>query len=402
MEIRTLHRGVDSLDVAFQGAVPSFFLSALADARALAQEARRPVEMEWKGARVEVERSGVSGFKYSVSTGEDGWRFFFKHVERTWEWNIRCSATAYGMLTKGYKAMVAEMWEWLEVFGARIVDHKVQRVDVAVDFEAPDFQVIPENFVCHWRCKQSEYRGFVEESAHIVRQGRQINSYTIGKMPNRQVIVYDKRREVIDGRKLYWFDHWGVDRSARVWRVEVRAGKDHIAQWGVRTLAEVEAALPSIMGDALQAIRLHADEQTDTNVTRQAVHPLWQAAAREVAALDLAEPVEAERVAGVVEGRRRELRERYEALMGGLAAAYTHVLGLPADPADPRLHAVLGPALSERIRAFPAKFMEARRRAARRLKVVDFHTGSRAGAVSFPVWAAPGAMEREHGGYAYG
>jgi len=59
-------------------------------------------------------------------------------------------------------------------------------------------------------------------------------------MLERQVFIYDKRREVIDRHKPIWWDIWNAtfagddspplnptDRTAsRVWRAEIRAVKD--------------------------------------------------------------------------------------------------------------------------------------------------------------------------------
>ena len=107
-------------------------------------------------------------------------------------------------------------------------------------------------------------------------------SVTVGKMPNRQVIVYDKRAEVIARSKSYWWVIWNdtlrraglpllqydtvrreagadptpvtvpyVENSAphidatqpdisRVWRIEFRAGKNRLKDtWGIRTWGQL-------------------------------------------------------------------------------------------------------------------------------------------------------------------
>ena len=57
-------------------------------------------------------------------------------------------------------------------------------------------------------------------------------------MPGRQIIVYDKRREAIAKRKLFWFKVWNIERddpAQKVARIEVRAGKKELKdRWHLR------------------------------------------------------------------------------------------------------------------------------------------------------------------------
>ena len=72
----------------------------------------------------------------------------------------------------------------------------------------------------------------------------------IGKMPGREVTVYDKRADLIAKGKPEWWTIYNdlrkadgkpvldpTDRaSSQIWRVEVRAGKDHLKdRWGITT-----------------------------------------------------------------------------------------------------------------------------------------------------------------------
>jgi hypothetical protein len=121
-------------------------------------------------------------------------------------------------------------------------------------------------------------------------RGRRLESVTIGKMPGRQIIVYDKRREAIEREKSFWFKSWGIakdDPNAEVWRVEVRAGKKELkSKYQIRRLEDFETGIGDLMVNALQEIRYLAHEQRDSNVSRQELHPLWSAA-QSVAATNL-------------------------------------------------------------------------------------------------------------------
>ena len=97
------------------------------------------------------------------------------------------------------------------------------------DFLAGTFKLNLDRFIAHPRTKKRPHWGEIEPASDrnqpsAVCRGRRLESVTIGKMPGRQVIVYDKRREAIEQRKLFWFKVWGIDRSdrsAEIWRVEL-------------------------------------------------------------------------------------------------------------------------------------------------------------------------------------
>jgi len=60
-----------------------------------------------------------------------------------------------------------------------------------------------------------------------------------------------------------------------VWRVEVRAGKDHLKKkCGVSTWGHLRDSLPKILHDALRDVRFSIP-QRDSNRARWPDHPLW-------------------------------------------------------------------------------------------------------------------------------
>ncbi|MBT0957914.1 hypothetical protein IV417_10975 [Alphaproteobacteria bacterium KMM 3653] len=134
-------------------------------------------------------------------------------------------------------------------------DISISRVDFCIDVHAPDFDLKPEYFVMHSSSNRRDYLADTEKSVNG-KSGR-TTSVTVGGTRNRQVIIYDKRAEVIAHGKSYWWDIWNhtlryigkaplrndtLHRAAappkaltpdpahaqanRVWRVEFRAGKD--------------------------------------------------------------------------------------------------------------------------------------------------------------------------------
>ena len=101
----------------------------------------------------------------------------------------------------------------------------MNRVDYAIDVLTPyPIAIGPDLVVTHSRRQvKAHYDPIV-----CVSQARQVQSITIGKMPNSQIIIYDKIAEVKSKRLYEWFKIWSIDRNVEdvyVKRVEIRAGK---------------------------------------------------------------------------------------------------------------------------------------------------------------------------------
>lgn len=155
------------------------------------------------------------------------------------------------------------------------------------------------------------------------KSGR-VTSVTVGKMPNRQVIVYDKRAEVIARSKTYWWHIWNdtlrraglpplhydtvrrkddhtapsetlpyvedktasIDASnpeaSRIWRFEFRAGKDHLKDtWGIRTWAQLFDTFGDLVRHTGEVVRYTAPNG-DPNRSRWPNHLLWESVCAEM------------------------------------------------------------------------------------------------------------------------
>lgn len=380
--MKTLYHGFDGLDVTFQGCASRRFLDMLGKAKEAAQASERSETVSYRGLTFEVAATGAVGFSFRLDTGPDGETWFIAKSEKPHGWNIRVSVKSMALALYGFAAIKARLFERLNCFGAEVRGYSVARVDFAVDVEAPDFKINPERLVCHWRatCAQHRVRNGTRTTddegreLQIIGNGGRINSLTVGRMPGRQVIVYDKRREVIDKRKAHWWSIWypGEEvtkelKSRRVWRVEIRAGKRYLKDdWNVSSFEDLERLLPAILTETLDAIRLHADEQRDSNVTRQATHELWQLAAAH-AAHPFSEGDRVEPRPVIVEAQA-EMKKKYEALIAGLTASYAVVCDVPVAQASRGVAAGIMGAIRTQIECYPGKFKEAYGRAEKRLR----------------------------------
>lgn len=189
---------------------------------------------------------------------------------------------------------------WLEDTGAVVVHMSggnlaltpggvsISRVDYALDFLAPAFVLVPDQLVMHSNANRSDHLEQPEVSING-RSGR-ITSVTIGKMPGRQVIVYDKRAEVIAKYKVGWWEIWNAARErigssplnptnpaeSRIWRVELRAGKLHLKDsWSIRTWSDLDNRLGDFIASTLDAMR-YTQPTFDTNRSRWPDSNLWE------------------------------------------------------------------------------------------------------------------------------
>lgn len=287
---KLLYAGFDTLDVAIAGALPKDALEVLLRAREEAQESQTPTLATIGPGKVDMHVAGHGmrgGYAFLLDTGPLGAKWMVKDNVDARQWNIFASPRATTLLAYGVEGTRDLLLKQLNAMGARMTDHSINRVDFAMDFQTQGFELRQDQFVAHSHTKVSPHWGKQEPAIDrnqpsAVLRGRRLESITIGKQPGRQIIVYDKRREAIERQKPFWFEAWGVDRAdptLEVWRVEVRAGKKELKdKYQLRTFDDFAASIGDVIVNALADVRYLADRQQDSNVSRQALHPLWDAA----------------------------------------------------------------------------------------------------------------------------
>jgi hypothetical protein len=165
------------------------------------------------------------------------------------------------------------------------------------------------------------------EGQTVARGGR-IESVTIGKMPGRQVTVYDKTREIVAHEKLYWWDLRGLDKEqfqGEVWRIEIRAGKAELDNWNLRSFGNLERIAGAVAEHILESVR-YASPNADTEASRWPLHPLWSLVMEAVNDGLSAYSAKAER-GKIIEGLRLDMIEHFQGLLPGLIASYGHLRG---------------------------------------------------------------------------
>jgi hypothetical protein len=330
--IEPVYRGFDGLDVTFQGRIPEALCAELEASKAMAAECRRPILCEWRGQSFHVAETGAAGgYAFRCDTGPEGAVWFFSKNQKADGWNIRVSCRSAWLATKGFGRVRAEIYTFLEAIGADVMGESIARVDYAVDIagrDLPGFVLEPNNFVMHSKTGREDH---AEDIGMHGVSGR-YTSVTIGGMPRRQVIIYDKTKEVAARQKLEWPVIWNdglikqgrapLADGERVFRVELRAGKDFLKdRWGITTWAQLDEKLGDLFAAAMADIR-YCEPNGDTNRARWPLHPIWKAVTEAVAG-DLFEMTSGAMPGVVKEVRRSQLAQTMSAMILGLLATWS-------------------------------------------------------------------------------
>ncbi len=286
--MRRIYANFDGLDVTFQGHLTSEDQATLEDAKKTAQAEKRDVLAMLGPARIPVlvaETGARGGFAFRFDTGPDGATWFAANTDRAEVYGLRASVKSQAFALYGYQGVRDRLLAFLGDVGAigpvtngdRPLE-RISRVDFCVDFRVDHFQPRPENVVAHSRSLKATEGAKGEVPFSTATRGDRIETLRIGKMPRKQVTIYDKRREANARSKSWWWEVWGLDPefcADDIWRVELRAGKDELDRWPIKTFADFEARIGDVLSALLAGIR-YVVETTDGNVSRWPDSALWQ------------------------------------------------------------------------------------------------------------------------------
>jgi hypothetical protein len=295
--MHVIHRGFDTVALSIQANISPDLFAELDAARDRAEVACTAIPFSFGGADFDILGYGGAGYRFILQGGPLEVTWFIKKPNARDPWGIRISIGSVFLATQGLGIARAYIDKTLARLGVKYEAHQVSigRVDFCIDILAPDFNLIPDHVVMHSHANRSDH---LTQPDHLTSNGKsgRFTSVTAGKMPGRQVIIYDKRREVIDKNKPLWWDIWNANLArdglplldpkdatqSRVWRIEVRAGKDLLKdRWKVRTWADLDALFGDIVAEAFQKVRYCDPPPTDTNRARWPNAAIWDMAKAE-------------------------------------------------------------------------------------------------------------------------
>jgi len=280
MEVK--HLNFDALVVSYQGRICKKARKLMHDAKTAAKASGDEELFEFNGVSglIKGHGNGGAGWAFIINTGDDRETWLIKDSDDPGQWNIQVSVRAIQLASVGYEGAKKRIYEVLEALGAITLKESINRIDIAIDVLAEGFQPEPEKMIYHSRTKLSRHYEAGEEGAGDyvnVIGNRNIESLTIGKLPGRQIQIYDKRKECIAKRKGFWFELWGYkgkDDCPQIWRTEVRFGKKYLYDNNISSFADLEKHLGFMLGKAFEDVRM-VEKVNQTNVTRSKTHSFW-------------------------------------------------------------------------------------------------------------------------------
>lgn len=277
-----IYSGFDGLDMAYRVTLPGELHAALKLAKAEAGEARRPVALEYRGVSLLVSEKGASGgYAFSVDTGFMGANWWFKAPHENDRWGARVSSKSLPLALNGIEAVKNQHDQFLRDLGMEFgeIDRRISRIDYAIDFIFPELEIDPALFVSH-----SNRTKTIDGEFSADYRGDKINGIRIGKMPNSQIAIYDKRREIAAKKKSYWWSIWQkslTDKSiilnpeSKIWRFEFRAGRNFLEHQFKRKTWDALSHDPAKLFSRIANQTRLADPAIDTNRARWPNAPIW-------------------------------------------------------------------------------------------------------------------------------
>lgn len=292
MSYEILHSGFDKLRFTITTDIPPDLRVILAEAKAEAVRTNAAVEIVCGGRSFAVRHSGSTGF--SVHTGEYGAEWYLLDPENRPpnKPGVTVEFRAFLLAMGGLRDAEAHFRQCMTALGIPYVETqlRVSRVDFAVDILAPWFEPDREALITPPPGLGSrEFTGLDETETHCT--GSRVTGLRAGAGENRQLLIYDKRAEVIAKRKAGWLTIWNATRAemgkppvdladpnnSRVWRFELRMGNKRLRnRWGMRSWADLDAMIGDAFAEFCDRIR-YSIPNADSNRARWPTHELWQA-----------------------------------------------------------------------------------------------------------------------------
>jgi hypothetical protein len=294
---QVLHKGFDTLTVAVQANLPPEAYEHFERQKDLAEKEQQDILTDFNGVELHIKGHGGAAYRLLANGGPMGAQWAFKRPNPKDPWGIRVIFGSAFLATLGLGAARAHLDTVLERLGIRTrpEDISISRVDYCVDILAPpDFVLDPEAFIMHSSTHRRDH--IANTDMAVSGKSGRTTSVTIGSPRARQVIVYDKRAEVIQRHKPHWWHLWNETQRAngrpligpdtpdlQIWRIEYRAGKDLLKdRWDIRTWQDLFTRFGDLSNETGQVIRYTRPPDHDSNRARWPTHPIWEIALGEI------------------------------------------------------------------------------------------------------------------------
>lgn len=332
--MKIIYQGFDGFDVSFQGIFPEYILYQLEQGKIKAQdkENRKPV-LIYLGENeipVQIAPAGTLGYHFVFDTGIDREKWFVANNNKSDKWNIRVSVKSLSLALYGYEGAKNNILQFLQDMEARgiLEDFKLQerisRFDYCFDFETDNFVINPKSICAH----SNSTRQFIG-AQELISKNKDIDYVRIGKMPFRQIVFYNKLKEIGVHNKSFWFDIWEIEKDKfkkQIWRIEIRAGKEELNTWNLKTFSEFEEKAGDVLLHISNSIRYVKPNYNDKNKSRWKNKEFWDDLLNALQK-DLFKFSNSTKRGKIFEGLKREKILDYKKLFLNLISPYLAITG---------------------------------------------------------------------------
>jgi hypothetical protein len=290
MKAELLHAGFDGLKFTIMTEIPPALRDVLVDAKLEATRSNAQAVREIGGVALSVRRSG--GMAFSAHTGDYGAEWYFLDPQNRPPNNpgVTVDFRAFLLATGGLDAAEDHFRRCMDAFGIPYADTllRVSRVDFAVDLLAPWFAPNRDALVAPPGTRVTEHTGVDDTATQAT--GARVTGLRAGAVANRQLVIYDKRLEIMQQHKPGWLPIWNAALAARglppldladrdssqVWRFELRMGSRQLRnRWEMRSWRDLREKVGDAYAEFCQRLR-YTRPTGDSNRARWPIHPLWQ------------------------------------------------------------------------------------------------------------------------------
>jgi len=287
MKTDLLNVSVDGLTVAFRGCISEAALAALAKAKAEAEVEGGEAYASIMSLSGYVKQNGAKGgYRYIFNQGPMAAKWQIKHSIDPNQWNLLAKMPSGALLDYGLKSCIKMLEADLKLLGGRILENSVSRFDVCADILCEGFEIDRTMVSAHSATRgqprgdlsYEDYLRFMETNDISISGLKKIETLEIGSIKNRQITIYNKRKQAIKMHLMHWFDVWGRKKEDKepVWRVEFRAVSKHLREWNIKSLDDLVKRAGDMVGQAFVDIRYLSEVKS--NITRSKNHPIWDVA----------------------------------------------------------------------------------------------------------------------------
>jgi hypothetical protein len=360
--MQKIYQNFDKLEISFQCCVPQYVLDVLKVAKEAALQSRRS-ELAYIGKNdlpVMVAETGAKGgYSYRFDTGLDGMIWMIAPSQDLKRWNVRMSAKSLMLALYGYeetkKRILKTLIEDLEVIFSHNDENnypleRVSRFDYCFDF-------ISDNFTPDSTCFTAHNRSIKECIFKTFERGRRLETITVGQIPNKQITIYNKGREIISSAKMFWWDIWSLNKKefeGNIWRVEIRAGKKELNKYKIKRLIDFEKSAGDVIIDILNTNRYVIPNIHDKNTRRWKNTPFWNECIKSTKYY-LSDYISNTQRNKVITGYKEEMKRTYEVQLSGMFTAYSALIGQDVSKIPGVLDLIVSDFL-ERIAKNPEKY----------------------------------------------